>query len=182
MGIPVIVAGMLFSCKNDLKEIEALTQESDLPVQTTFNARYDYTEKGILKNRLIASRIDRYEGENARLEVSGGLNLLVYDSLGQLEAELSSNRGLFIEELRFMQASEDVILKNTKGEQLNTEELIWYQDSAKIVTDKFVQITRADGVLFGKGLESDDRFQSYTIKQITGDLYLKEDSTAKESQ
>jgi hypothetical protein len=81
-----------------------------------------------------------------------------------------------------MQASEDVILKNTKGEQLNTEELIWYQDSAKIVTDKFVQITRADGVLFGKGLESDDRFQSYTIKQITGDLYLKEDSTAKESQ
>lgn len=171
-----MVAGMLFSCKNDLKEIEALTQESDLPVQTTFNANYDYTEKGILKNRLKAARIDRFEGDNARLEVSGGLNLYVYDSLGQLEAELTANRGLFIEQERFMQASEDVVLKNSKGEQLNTEELIWYQDSAKIVTDKFVQITRADGVLFGKGLESDDRFQSYTIKEITGDLYLKEDS------
>lgn len=175
-----MLAGMLFSCKNDIKEIEALTGESNLPIQTTFNAQFDYTEKGILKNRLSAARLDRYEGEDARIEISGGLVVFIYDSLGNLEAELSANHGLFIEEKRFMEAREDVVLKNMKGEQLNTEELIWYQDSSKIVTNKYVKITRQDGVLFGKGLETDERFSRYTIKEITGDLYLKEDSLKQE--
>jgi len=180
LSIPVLLAGMLFSCKNDIKEIEALTGESNLPIQTTFNAQFDYTEKGILKNRLSAARLDRYEGEDARIEVSGGLVVFIYDSLGNLEAELSANNGLFIEEKRILEAREDVVLKNMKGEQLNTEELIWYQDSSKIVTNKYVKITRQDGVLFGKGLETDERFSRYTIKEITGDLYLKEDSLKQE--
>ncbi len=180
LSIPVTLAGMLFSCKNDIKEIEALTGESNIAVQTTFNAQFDYTEKGILKNRLNAARLDRYDGEDSRIEVTGGFVVFIYDSLGNQEAELSANNGIFIEEQRVMEAREDVVLKNMKGEQLNTEELIWYQDSAKIVTTKYVKITRQDGVLFGKGLETDERFSRYTIKEITGDFYLKEDSLNQE--
>ena len=167
---------MLFSCKNDIKEVHALTAENELPVQTTFNATYDYTEGGKLKNRLVVTQLDRYVGDEPYVEVSKGFTMYIYDSLETVEAELSAERGIYREEQYIMEAREDVILRNKAGDQLNTEELIWLQDSGVIYTDKFVKITRNDGVLFGKGLVSNESFTKYKIKQPTGELSVALDS------
>ena len=44
----------------------------------------------------------------------------------------------------------------------------------KIYTDAFVKITTADQVIMGNGLESDDTFTEYEIKDITGTIMLDE--------
>jgi hypothetical protein len=49
------------------------------------------------------------------------------------------------------------------------------QDSAKVFTDKFVTIERSDGVIYGKGMISDQNFTNYVIKEPTGVIYLNED-------
>ncbi len=167
---------MLFSCKNDIKEVHALTSDTKLPIQTTYNASYDYTEGGKLKNRLVVTQLDRYIGEDPYVEVSNGFTMFIYDSLEHVEAELSAQRGIYREELFIMEAREDVILLNKAGDQLNTEELIWLQDSGIIYTDKFVKITRADGVLFGEGMVSNESFTKYSIKKPTGEMNLALDS------
>jgi LPS export ABC transporter protein LptC len=167
---------MFFSCKNDIREIKALTDDQEVAVQTTFQAVYDYTENGKIQNRLEVSRLDRFEGENRRIEISEGFTLIFFDSTGIEEARLRANRGIFQEELGIMKAMEDVELRNNKNEQLNTEELIWLQDSGKVYTEEFVKITRADGVIFGRGLTTDETFSSYSLKEISGDIYVKEDS------
>ena len=174
--IPVFLAGMFFSCKNDIREITALTEDREIAVQTTYNAVYDYTENGKIKNRLEVSRMDRFEGENRRIEVSDGFVLIFFDSTGTEEARLRANRGIFQEESGIMKAIEDVELRNNKNEQLNTEELIWLQDSGKVYTDEFVKITQSDGVIFGRGLTTDETFSSYSLNEISGDIVVKEDS------
>lgn len=167
---------MLFSCKNDIKEVHALTSDTNLPIQTTYNASYDYTEAGKLKNRLVVTQLDRYVGEDSYVEVSNGFTMFIYDSLENVEAELSAQRGIYREELFIMEAREDVVLLNRAGDQLNTEELIWLQDSGIIYTDKFVKITREDGVLFGEGMVSNESFTKYSIKKPTGEMNLALDS------
>lgn len=179
MSIPVLATGMLFSCQNDMDMVQALTEENANSIQTTYNATYNYTEDGKLKNKLVVTQLDRYLGEDPRIEVTNGFKMFIYDSLEHVEAELTANRGIYREEEFIMEAREDVVLTNRDGETLNTEELIWLQDSGIIYTDKFVKISRNDGVLFGQGMTSNETFTKYRIKNPTGEMSVSLDSLGK---
>jgi LPS export ABC transporter protein LptC len=177
--IPVtFLAGIFFSCRNDIEEIRAITDDRELPIQTTTNAEFFYTEGGRIKNKLVAAEVNRYVGEDAQyLEVTGGFYMIIYDTLEMEEARLSASRGLYFESENRMEAHYNVELANISGNKLNTEELIWLQDSNKVYTEEDVMITSADGVVFGKGLES-ETFTRYTIKQISDSkLYIDENNS-----
>jgi len=181
--IPVmLMAGILFSCKNKIEEIRALTDVQNLPVQTTTDVEYFYSEIGVLKNKLTASQLDRYTGDDSRVEASGGFKMEFYDSLERKEAELSANRGVFIESQGLMTAQENVVFFNVNGDSLQTEELIWQQDSAMIYTDKFCKISTQDGVIYSQGLESNESFTNYSLKNITGDLYIDENKEKDDTE
>lgn len=167
-----LLSGMLFSCQNDIEQIKALTEDQNLPVQVVRNGTFHYTQDGELRNTLKAAYLEQYEGEDPHLKVSGGFTLFMYDSLENIEATLQANEGIFIEQEQRMEARDDVKLSNMEGEILRTEELIWQQDSDRVYTDKFVSITSKDGVIYGKGLESNSRFSSYSMKNLSGDLYV----------
>ena len=74
-----------------------------------------------------------------------------------------------------MIVQDSVVLINTKGEKLNTEELIWKRNQHKIFTDKFVKITRKDEIIMGEGLVSNEEFTRYTIKDIQGTINIESD-------
>jgi LPS export ABC transporter protein LptC len=174
--IPVALAAGIFfiSCGNDIDEINALVENKDVAVQTVENGIFYYTSKGNLSNKLEAGLLDRYEGDDPRIEVSNGFTMFIYDSLEQIEATLSARRGTFYDvEGRFI-AREEVVLENTDGSRLDTEELIWVQDSDKVYTDQRVKITTEDGILYGKGLISDSKFQKRQIKNLTGEMYVND--------
>lgn len=167
-----LLSGMLFSCQNDIEQIKALTEDQNLPVQVVRNGTFHYTQGGELRNTLKATYLEQYEGEDPHLKVSEGFTLFMYDSLENIEATLQANEGIFIEQEQRMEARDDVKLWNMEGEILRTEELIWQQDSDRVYTNKFVSITTKDGIIYGKGLESNSRFSSYSMKNLSGDLYV----------
>lgn len=173
--IPVILmAGILFSCRNEIEEIQALTDVIDMPVQTSHNTEYDYTEGGKIRNRLKATQLDRFLGEDPRLEASGGFSLIIFDSLEIPEAFLTADKGIYFEQKNLLEAHDNVILTNVNGDSLMTEELIWVQDSAKVYTEREVIIATEDGKFYGKGLESDEKFTNYTIHNIHGNFNVDE--------
>ncbi len=179
--IPLVLAsGIFFSCRNDIEEIRALTDDRDVAVQTVINGTYFYTEHGDLTNRLEAGHLDRYEGDNPRIEVRDGFLLTIYDSIGGVDATLQARFGTFWDTDRKLVAREKVELINSDGSQLNTEELYFVQDSDLVYTDKHVAITTDDGsTIYGKGLVSDSKFKKRQIKQATGQIYIEmDDSTA----
>lgn len=179
--IPLVIAsGIFVSCRNEIEEIRALTDDRDIAVQTVMNGTYFYTEHGNLTNRLEAGHLDRYEGENPRIEVSEGFLLVIYDSVGGVDATLRARFGTFWDTDRKLVAREKVELINSDGSQLNTEELYFVQDSDLVYTDKHVAITTDDGsTIYGKGLVSDSKFKKRQIKQATGQIYIEvDDSTA----
>ena len=75
-----------------------------------------------------------------------------------------------------MEAKDDVVVVNDKGEVLNTEHLIWLKDSAKIYTEEFVKFTTEDEIIMGDGMEANQDFTKWKIYNITGIINIKEES------
>ncbi len=176
-----LVSGIFFSCGNDIKEINALIDERDIAVQTVENGTYYFTEEGHLRNKLEAKLLDRFEGENPRIEVFDGFTLTVFDSIGGIEAVLSARTGTFWESDGRLVAREEVELVNNEGSKLNTEELYFVQDSDLVYTNKHVIITSESGTIYGKGLVSDSRFKKRQIKQVSGTLFIEDPENSSDT-
>jgi LPS export ABC transporter protein LptC len=162
-------------CENEMKEIEAITNARQLPVQTSVMAHYRITEKGQLTHELIAGQLDQFQGEQEQLIASGGFTVIFYDSLENEDARLTAENGRYEESLKKLTAWGKVQLYNVQNERLETEELIFLQDSAKIFTNKKVDIYTANGsVLHGMGLVSNDSFTKYRILKPVGEITVNE--------
>ena len=66
----------------------------------------------------------------------------------------------------------NVILANSNQDKLNADHLIWDRESNQIYSDGFVTITTDKQVIMGYGFISDERFEKYTLSNITGTIYL----------
>jgi LPS export ABC transporter protein LptC len=177
--LPMVVCCLtMISCKNEISDIRAITDVSQLPVQTSYNAEYIVSEKGKVSNRLFAGKLEQFQDEDQFLLATGGVQVIFYDSLEQEEARLTAKQGAHYSKEKKLIAKDSVVLISSKGEQLETEELIYLEDSAKIFTDKFVKIVTSNGsTLYGNGLVSNDSFTKWRIKQPhDGKLFIDEEN------
>jgi len=69
----------------------------------------------------------------------------------------------------------NVVFVNDKGEKLETEKLTWIEKDAKIRTEDAVKITTANEVITGYGLEADEDFSNYTIRNISGIVNVEDE-------
>src|SRR5688572_11060473 len=91
------IAFFFNSCKNEISEIKAITDPQNLPVQTSINASYEYTENGKIVNILTAGQLDQYEGDRPYIEASNGFAMVFYDSLQQESARLTAQHGKYFD-------------------------------------------------------------------------------------
>lgn len=49
---------------------------------------------------------------------------------------------------------------------------MWNKDSARVWTDRPVKIIREHDILYGDGLDANENFSRYTIRKLTGTLYV----------
>ncbi|MGB0166627.1 MAG: LPS export ABC transporter periplasmic protein LptC, partial [Luteibaculum sp.] len=170
----LLVMAVLFACKNEVKDVQKVSSDGQMPVMELFNTEITYTEDGKLHSKLISEHIQRFRGDSAWTLMPNGLRSLVYDSLGNVESEINAQYGIWLEDNRLMIAEKDVQVENNAGEKLNTEKLIWYQDSGIFYTDQFVKITQPSGVIYGKGLRAREDFKDYEILNISGNIAVEE--------
>lgn len=168
-----------FSCENDIKEVEQLTKVENVPLKKGKNVELIYSEDAAVKIKVTAPKMEEYANEEPYLEMSEGIKVVFYDSLKQVNTTLTANYAIHRIAKNIMEAKNDVVVVNEKGEQLNTEHLVWSQDSAKIYSDEFVKITTTDEILMGEGFEANEDFTKWKIHKIKGTINLKEqeDST-----
>lgn len=164
----------LSGCVNDLEEVNTITHEVLLPVEEADEIRIIYSDSATLKVILEAQHLKRFIGENPYLEMTDGVHVRFFNSRGDVESELRSNYAVSHENTDIMEAKENVVVVNKKGETLNTEHLIWEEKTERIHTEEFVKITTEDEVIFGHGFESNQDFTKYRIKKIKGTINLND--------
>ncbi len=178
MAPAVLAAGVMFSCtSNELEKVLEFTDFDSPPARSTLNVAYTFTDSGKVKNILKAGKLDQYQtADSAYSKISRGFELIFYDANSKFDGRLTAKNGYINGDNSVMIARDSVVFENKNKETLHTEELTWYEDSAKVYTNKFVTIERADGVIYGKGLTSNQNFTNYTIKEPTGVIYIKDDT------
>lgn len=176
-SIPALLAGMLLSCSNDLDQVAAVAVADDAPDRITVGSDQLYSEQGRPKYQLKAGVIKEWVREPQRTVLEEGVRLSFFDSLGVAGSVLTAQRGIVLPQERRMEAMGDVVFLNSKGERLETEQIIWYRDSARIYTDKPVRIQRGNNIIHGSGLVAAEDFSRYQVKRVTGTLQLAMDDT-----
>jgi LPS export ABC transporter protein LptC len=182
--IPVLFAfGILCSCENDVDEIASLTKKEKNPISVGKNVGLIYSEESNVKIKITAPLMEEYgTDENKYMEMTEGIKVLFYDSLMQITSTLTSNYAIRRVSDGVMEAKDDVVVVNDKGEVLNTEHLIWDKDSAKIYSDEFVKISTADEVIVGEGMEANQDFTKWKIHKIKGVINVKEEKDSLKTE
>ena len=96
---------------------------------------------------------------------------------GSQGSVLTARKGLIKPRKNRMEVRDHVVFTNALGERLETEHLVWSQDSDRVWTDQPVKIVRAQDILYGQGLDANEDFSRYTIRRLTGTLYVRPGDT-----
>lgn len=180
--VPALVAlVLLFSCENDLEKVKLYEKGKIGPVESAVNIKVLYSDSGRVKVEVIAPKLDRYETERPYTEMPKGVQAIFYDRGMQVSSRLKADYGIrYDRELR-MEARKNVVVVNEKGEQLNTEHLIWDERTRKLHSDEFVKITTGDEIIYGNGFEANQDFSQYRIFNIKGIISVNSEQHAKDS-
>lgn len=167
------MAGIFFSCSNDLGEIKEITNQVDGPDEITEEVTMYFTDMGRSKLKLESPLIYRFfEEKHTKLECPEGMIVTFYDTLQQIESVLEANYGLLLSEDQYLKVKDSVVFTNYQGDRLDTELLNVYFGNDSIVTDAFVKVSTNDGVISGTGLVSNNNFTKYELLSITNSYYL----------
>ena len=175
---PLLLACALAACKNDLDQLAAVDMDAAAPDRVTTEVEYFYSDSGMVRNRLRAGRVEEYMSEGQqKTEMSEGVELVFFNPDGGEGSVLTARKGLIKPGKNSMEVRDHVVFTNARGERLETEHLIWSQDSDRVWTDQPVKIVRAQDILYGQGLDANEDFSRYTIRKLTGTLYVEPGDT-----
>ena len=163
------------SCENDIAKINLITSINTMPVESGKNVEIIYSDSAKVKIKLISPQVDRYTDNDPHTEMSKGVKIEFYDDDLKVKSKLTANYAMRYEKEKRMEAKQNVVVTNEKGDKLNTEHLIWDEEKKLIYTEEFVKITTADEILMGDGMESNEDFSKYKIKYPTGTISLHDD-------
>lgn len=160
----------MFSCENDIKKIQKFTAKQDSAIVSAKDIEVKYTVNGAIKVIMKAPILNRYleyQGKSYS-EFPKGINLIFFDKFGKISSKMRANYSIYYEDEGVWEAQYDVVAVNEKNEKLNTEYLIWHQETEKISSDRFVTMTTQEGVIYGKGFESNQDFTKWEILEGSG--------------
>jgi LPS export ABC transporter protein LptC len=173
--VVLLMTSFLYSCENDMMAVVKLSTKDSIPDITINNVNVKQSEMGKMSFQLIAPKMISFQTRDAYTEFPDGLKMVFFDSIMQPKSELTANYGISWDSRRTMEARGNVVVKNfQKHQQLNTESLLYNKNTGKVSTDEFVRITTPDRIIEGKGMESDELFSNWTIRNVSATIYVEE--------
>lgn len=167
---------ILLACqKNDLEQVQKISGGKNEPIEKGKDVEIIYTDSALLKARVFAPLMEKYQKEDeAYLEMDEGLKARFYNKTGEVNSFVKSNYGIRYLNQQKTILRENVEVVNKKGDTLNTEELIWNEQSDKVHSQKHVRVRTEDEIIFAQGFESNIEFTEYKFYNIKGTVEVEE--------
>ena len=175
----------LGSCQNDVEQVHKLTHDEDFPLKVQYDVHFEYSDSARKKIDIQALEAADYtHKEPPYIEFPKSISVIFYDKQGNQEAFMKANYAKYLPKENRWNARGNVVVINSKNEELNSEELIWNEKTGKIYSDKFVKIITEESVLTGDGFEADQNFEKWSINKSSGtiDIVENEENEAEEDR
>ena len=169
----VAIVFVTSSCQQDSLTVEDIKKAYEIKQERGEDVTILYSENGYTKAKLFAHTfLQKNDIEPAYTEMKDGLQVDFFDENTEIKSTLTAKYGRYYESKGNVLVKDSVVVKNAKGETLNTEELIWNQKLEQFYSEKFVKVTTPTQVIFGDGLEANQDFSEYQIKNVRGTIMV----------
>lgn len=146
---------------------------ADVQIERMEEVEILYSDSAQVRVRITAPKMLRHlQRKDTRQEFTDGIFLEFFDNYTETTGSLRANYAVRHESTRKMIVQDSVVWRSETGDQLETEELIWSEREGKIVTNKFVTITRSDEIIYGYGFEAAQDFSEANIKAVEGRIKI----------
>lgn len=175
----IVLSGFLFSCKNDIETIQALTTELDMPDFSAFEVEMIQTDSGRLAGKVFAPEVNQFvRAEDPYYEFPAGMRAVFYNRNGKAYSYIEAKYAIWYNKRQVWEARNQVIAENhAKGEKVETEQMFWDQKEERIYSDKFTRVTNADGVFVGEnGFDAQQDLSSLRMNGYSGKINVTEET------
>jgi LPS export ABC transporter protein LptC len=171
----LLVLGFLLNgCENDKSEIARVSEKAIDSGEQIKGLETLYSDSGIVKVRVVAPFLKKTTFPKPVTEMPQGLLIQFFNEHQQVISKLSAKYAIHYEQENRWEARNDVVVVNEKGDQLNTEKLIWDERKERLSSDQFVKIKTNEEIIYGNGFEANQDFSRYRIFNVKGRITVKQ--------
>lgn len=176
----ILILAMLFSCENEMRQIQILTVQDTLPTESVENMVLHYTDSGFLKAVLKSPELQKFGGDEPYMLFPKGIHVFFYDSLSSLVSEIKSDYAINYEKKKLMEVRKNVIIYDHKNaKELLTEVLFWDQDKHTIFNNAFVTIKENGQIMHGDSMRASESLDRFELFQVRATIDIIEEDTLK---
>lgn len=163
---------MLLSCKNDIKQVEALPDETNQPEMLGYELELVYSDSARIKYRVLTPEyVKTAEGVEKYEEFPKGIHVISYDEAGKVIGSIKAKYAKKLEEAMLWEARNQVEVINAEGKKLETEQLFWDMKEETIYSNRYTKLTSGNQILEGNtGFTSDQNLNNPVFFGITGQV------------
>ena len=167
---------MLFSCNNDMRNLQQLSIQKKFPQGEAFDFKLVYTDSTKVV-AVVSSKLDK-DFTNQRMpysEFPEGMKVEFYDQARHKNI-VEANYGIIYPSSDMVELRDNVVLTTYDGKKLKTSQLFWDQKEDWIFTDRefsFTDETKGT-VTNGIGMDFDKKFSTVKAHKTTGILAIED--------
>lgn len=165
--IPTLLCGCIYSCSNDLEEVDEFLASQEILIENSKNIRMIYSDSARVRVIISAPVMKAYlDKTSPSQEFPEGVHADFINNQGVKVSYLESNYALRNERTKIIHCKDSVVVNNQGGSKLETSELFWNEKDGIMYTEKFIRISQGEkgDTTYGVGFESNQDFTKFTIK------------------
>mgnify|MGYP000847903013 FL=1 len=172
----LLCMAMLFSCNNDMRNLQQLSIQRKFPQGEAFDFKLVYTDSTKVV-AIVTSKLNK-DFTNQRMpysEFPEGVKVEFYDQARHKNI-VEANYGIIYPSSDMVELRDNVVLTTYDGKKLKTSQLFWDQKEDWIFTDRefsFTDETKGT-VTNGIGMDFDKKFSTVKAHKTTGILAIED--------
>ena len=166
-----MMLAMFFSAcrRSEVQQTAVSVPREQIAVLITDTVSTLISDSGITRYRSEAPQWLIYDQtEPPYQEFPKGIYLEQFDFDLSVQASLKADYAYYDEKAQRWRLTGNVHALNRKGEQFDTPELNWDQQTHRVYSDSTIHITREKSIIEGVGFDSNEEMSKYTILHPTG--------------
>lgn len=172
----LLCMAMLFSCNNDMRNLQQLSIQKKFPQGEAFDFKLVYTDSTKVV-AVVTSKLNK-DFTNQRMpysEFPEGVKVEFYDQARHKNI-VEANYGIIYPSSDMVELRDNVVLTTYDGKKLKTSQLFWDQKEDWIFTDREFSFTDEikGTVTNGIGMDFDKKFSTVKAHKTTGILAIED--------
>jgi LPS export ABC transporter protein LptC len=169
------MAGILFSCSNDLDNIRKVTFDPNAPDDITKNVSMYYTDSGYARVNIYAAIAETYSKPEHITKLKDTVKIDFYNEFGVITTSLTAKYGEVNYSTGEFFVQDSVRLVNIKDKrELRTKKLTWNQKDSTIYSDDDVIVKSPKGIGYGTSIKTKQDFSYYKLTDPRGKYEFNE--------